>query len=89
MTLRYAAGYVCKQIKSKLQRSSHFQILKEELISCMDTLREYGNETSSRWTTIIDRGGLRHISDDLYRVFYAMEEEVRIFKNESSQASNS
>ena len=55
----------------------------------MDTLREYGNETSSRWTTIIDRGGLCHISDDLYRVFYAMEEEVRIFKNESSQASNS
>ena len=89
MTLRYAAGYVCKQIKSKLQRSSHLQILKEELISCMDTLREYGNETSSRWTTIIDRGGLCHISDDLYRVFYAMEEEVRIFKNESSQASNS
>ena len=78
--LRYAAGYVCKQVKSKLKRSSHPQLLKEELIACMDTLREYGNETtddSSRWTTIIDRGGLWHISDDLYRVFYAMEEEVR------------
>ena len=54
--LRCVAGYVCKQVKSKLKRSSHSQILKEELISCMDTLREYGNETtddSFRWTTII------------------------------------
>lgn len=78
--LRYAAGYVCKQVKSKLKMSSHPHILKEELISCMEMLREYGEETtddSSRWTAIIDRGGLWHINDNLCRVFYAMEEEVR------------
>ena len=81
--LRYAAGYVCRQVKKKIKRSAHPHELKEELLSCMDKMREYGEEAitddSSRWTCIIDRGGLWHINDNLYRVFYAMEEEVRMY----------
>ena len=80
--LRYAAGYVCRHVKKKIKRSAHPQELKK-LLSCLDKMREYGKEAitddSSRWTCIIDRGGLWHINDNLYRVFYAMEEEVRMY----------
>ena len=38
--------------------------------------RDYWNGSvltvSSSWIAVVDRGGLLHISDDLYRVFYAM-----------------
>ena len=37
------------------------------------------SEDSSLWMDIIDRGGLWHIKDDVFPVFYAMEEEVRRF----------
>ena len=36
--LRYAAGYVCKNIASKLKKSSFSIIEKEDLIHCMDQL---------------------------------------------------
>ena len=72
-TLRYDAGYVCKQLKSKLKRSSHSQILKEELISCMDTLREYGNETTDDSSVEVGCG----TSVMICIGYYAMEEEVR------------
>ena len=87
--LRYAAGYVCKQFKSKLKRSSHPQILKEELISCMDTLREYGNETtddSSRWTTSCGTSVMICIG---YLILCHGGRSQEVFKNEFSQASNS
>ena len=29
------------------------------------------------WTYSLDRGGLWHISDQVFRLFYAMEEEIR------------
>ena len=35
------------------------------------------SEDSSLWMDIIDLGGLWHIKDDVFPVFYAMEEEVR------------
>ena len=32
---------------------------------------------AERWTSMIDRGGLFHVSDSTYTLFHAMEEEVR------------
>ena len=34
---------------------------------------------SSEWLTLVDRGGLINISDDLYNVFVAIESELRKF----------
>lgn len=79
--LRYAAGYVCKQVSKKLKSSA--DVSKQNLFLCMEMLQRDSecetNEDSSLWMDTIDRGGLWHIKDDVYPVFYAMEEEVRRF----------
>ena len=36
-------------------------------------------DTSCEWMAIVDRGGLIHINDDLYRVFVAIELHIRKF----------
>ena len=36
------------------------------------------------WTKLIDRGGLKHVSDDAYRVMLAIETCVRKFFSEES-----
>ena len=92
--LRYAAGYVCKQVSKKLKSSTDPS--KQELFLCMEMLRRDSavdsecetSEDSSLWMDIIDRGGLWHIKDDVFPVFYAMEEEVRRFiRNPSRKQS--
>ena len=41
---------------------------------------------SCEWMAIVDRGGLIHISDDLFRVFIAIELEIcRHFRVENAQ----
>eukprot|EP00731_Ephydatia_muelleri_P004333 Em0002g509a len=80
--LRYAAGYVCKQVSKKLKSSTDPS--KQDLFLCMEMLRRDSavdsecetSEDSSLWMDIIDRGGLWHIKDDVFPVFYAMEEET-------------
>ena len=64
--LRYAAGYIPRALRRKLERSSHH--LKEELILCLEELvmeRDLHEEEdlSVHWTKLIDRGGLKHVSD--------------------------
>ena len=92
--LRYAAGYVCKQDSKKLKSSTDPS--KQDLFLCMEMLRCDSavdsecetSEDSSLWMDIIDRGGLWHIKDDVFPVFYAMEEEVRRFiRNPSRKQS--
>ena len=76
--LRYAAGYVCKQVSKKLKSSTDPS--KQDLFLCMEMLRRDSavdsecetSEDSSLWMDIIDRGGLWHIKDDAFPVFYAM-----------------
>lgn len=34
-------------------------------------------QETEEWTNAIDRGGLWHISDSTYSIFYLMEEEIR------------
>eukprot|EP00731_Ephydatia_muelleri_P014924 Em0008g644a len=69
---------------------------KQDLFLCMEMLRHDSavdsecetSEDSSLWMDIIDRGGLWHIKDDVFPVFYAMEEEVRRFiRNPSRKQS--
>ncbi len=75
--LRYIAGYVCRRVKMKLESPKRKG--KDAMILCIMELS--GDEDDERgtedWTNILDRGGLWHISDAAYSLFYSIEEEVR------------
>jgi hypothetical protein len=76
--LRYVAGYVVRKVRSKLKRLSTPN--KDEMILCLAEM--YGDEWDEEmgtedWTNLIDRGGLWHVNDQAYNLFYAIEEEVR------------
>ena len=89
--LRYAAGYVCRNLRKKLERSSH--PLKEELIlgimDLLDCCDEDDDEEASSvtWLNSIDRGGLWHVSDTTFVVFQSMEEVVRQHFRKSNMRS--
>ena len=76
--LRYTAGYVCRKIHDKIMKSSLTR--KKDLIITLLEFRGDGLESlhpSEDWTNAVDRGGLWHISDDVYTLFCYIEEEVR------------
>lgn len=87
--IRYAAGYVFRAVKKKIIKSSYD--LKEQLIEIVDMLLQSDDDVgeqdaSCEWMAIVDRGGLVHISDDLCRVFVAIELHIRkFFKIENAQ----
>ena len=78
--LRYAAGYVCRHIRKKIEASSH--PLKEEMVlSLMTMVKEKSDTTSGlceEWTDLVDRGGLWHIQENTHSFFLCLEEEVRV-----------
>ncbi len=62
---------------SKLEKSSHDS--KEDMTLlmiefCGNDLQE---EDSEEWTNQIDRGGLRHINNNVYLVFTIIEQIIR------------
>ena len=77
--LRYAAGYIPRALRKRLERSSH--PLKEELLTCLLDLTEDDDESgqneSEEWIDLIDRGGLRHVTNMAYSLLVAMELELR------------
>ena len=77
--LRYIAGYICRQLRTKLERNSHK--LKEELIlCCMDMIKDRDEKESGNneeWTDLMDRGGLVHVKDTVYQFICAIETEMR------------
>ena len=87
--LRYAAGYVCRNLRKKLERSTH--PLKEELIlGIMDLLDDDDDDeegSCETWMNSIDRGGLWHVSDTTFMVFQSMEEVVREHLRKSNMQS--
>ena len=74
-------GYVFRAVNKKVMKSSNCH--KEQLIEVVDMLlqdEDVGEDNAScEWMTTIDRGGLIHISDDLNRVFVAIEVDIRRF----------
>ena len=77
--LRYAAGYVCRHLRKKIERESHE--LKEELILCLMALvkdrssEECGND--EQWSMMMDRGGLWHVKETTYALLLSIEGEMR------------
>lgn len=78
--LRYAAGYVCRHIRKKVEASNH--PLKEEMVlSLMTMVKEKSDTTSGpceEWTDLADRGGLWHIRENTHSFFLCLEEETRV-----------
>ena len=76
--VRYAAGYIPRALRSKLERSSH--PLKEELILCMLDLTDEDGvaDESQDWLQEIDRGGLKHVNSNMYLLMAAMELELQV-----------
>lgn len=77
--IRYAAGFVCKRLQKKIERSKLDN--KEEMVACLMALikdkksRTCGN--SEEWTVRVNRGGLCRIKEATFNVFLAIEEELK------------
>ncbi len=77
--IRYVAGYVCRKVQDYFRSSKHPQ--KEDMILFISDFSG-GHEVdetkgTEEWTNAIDRGGVWHVNDDTYTMFYFMEEESR------------
>ena len=78
--LRYAGGYVCRQLRKKIKRGNH---KFKELLLCLMALvkdrssdhEECGNE--EEWIKLMDRGGLWYLNETTYSLFFSIEEETR------------
>ena len=76
--LRYAAGYVPRAIRKRLEKGSH--PLKEELVLCLVELCEDDGtdvDASADWTKAISRGGIKLVNNKTYPFFHAVEMNVR------------
>ena len=84
--IRFAAGYVCRSLKEKVESSQQ----NSHLIRCFNNLiddnpRHEGSLTTN-WITLIDRGGLCHVKETTFLLFNAVEETREHFK--PSQVTN-
>ena len=77
--LRYVAGYVCRKVKDNLI-SAHCKIPNKQcMIQCLlDISSNTGDDLDcNEWVSMVNRGGLWRINDDVYSVFVMMEELIR------------
>ena len=76
--LRYVSGYVCCKVQAKIKHSSLAQKDAMILFICDLSGDEWNEEEGTEeLTNSIDRGGLWHINDSTYSIFYLMEEIIR------------
>ena len=79
--LRYAAGYVPWKLLQKYTKPTCTHPNKQDFIVCLSSLSQKGEDsvTSSyleytkRSLLAVDRGGLFHIHDEAYNMFYEIE----------------
>ena len=78
-TLHYVAGYVCRKLRTKIERGNHE--LKEEMVLCLMELVKDENThacgANEEWTNLVDRGGLWHVKGTTYQLFCAIEYQIR------------
>ena len=80
--LCYAAGYVCRYLRKKIECTKHD--FKEEIVLCLMSLTKDTPEdhrvcaSSEEWTLALGRGGLWHVKETTFTLFIAIE-EVREF----------
>ena len=74
--LHYTAGAVCCTLKKRISKSNH-PSKKDLMIGIDDLCCDDDEEGAKEWVELIDRGGLCHVKDETYQLFYAMELVVR------------
>ena len=89
--LRYAAGYVVCHIFHKVKKGDIADGLMQLVLSESSVAERDGFEqgTAEEWTNLIDRGGLWHVKETTFQVFYALEEGVRLYLSELSSPATS
>ena len=76
--LRYAAGYIPWSLCKKIKKSKNPN--KAELLLCLDDMLQgdtIETEDSQDWIKTADRGGLKHVSSEMYLVICSMEIELQ------------
>ena len=86
--LRYAAGYVPKKLIEKFRKPTYTHPHKQDYLARLELLgegltsKELEKENTTfleytkKWVTSVDRGGLFKITDEGYRLFYEIEQNV-------------
>ena len=75
--LRYAAGYVVRSVRDKLLKC---RTTNRDAMLCGLSdmcLPDDVSHTSETWLNAVDRGGLVHINHTTFKLFYAIEMELR------------
>ena len=75
--IRFAAGYVCKHLKEKVESSQQNSHLLRCIINLIDNSTQHEGSLTADWITLIDRGGLCHVKEATFLLFNAIEEETR------------
>ena len=75
--LRYAAGYVIHSIKEKLKREKI--PMRDAMLYGLSDMCIQDNviDSSENWLNAVDREGLVHINHTAFKMFHAMEMELR------------
>lgn len=86
--IRYAAGFIPRNLIPKVERSAHSN--KTSLKMClMDIVEEdgMGDDESSEWTREVNRGGLKEVTNEMFKFVCAMEMVVKeyLIKEERSR----
>ena len=77
--LRYIAGYICRDLRKKLERNGH-EFMEEMILCLSDLVKGDDNNqlgTDEEWTYLLDRGGLWPIKENTYQFFCAVEDVIR------------
>lgn len=87
--LRYAAGYIPWKLTQKYKKTKCKHVHRRAFLVCLErmsvSLEQEDNqeddtsyqEYTTRWIRAIDRGGLFHVNDEVYVLFYEIEKKVR------------
>ena len=79
--IRYAAGYTLRTVREKVEKESH--PLKEEMVlAIMELVADEDEDDdeqgrSTEWVSLVDRGGLWHVTNEAFVFFCAIEEVIR------------
>ena len=86
--LRYAAGYVPRNLLNKIKRSSKLSNVLE--LYLMELIEEDGAvyDESQDWVTLLNRGGLNLVNTKTFMLMSAMELIVRKILKSSSPTKN-
>ena len=68
--IRYMVGFVVRKLQKKLEAAEDIEMLIEDKSMILDA-------NSAEWVSIINRGGLVHVTNACYQLFLAIEHATR------------